>query len=455
MMTESYELPLIINGRKIHKRKKIFLRYPGKIATQISFPIIEKNDIESILKFRNVLEEITVNEVLSFLDEVGKRWRDKNYYLRREAIDIAEKITGYHRNQLELIFDLISQSLTEKNLRATLRAELGSEHVLDEWIRREHSEVRAFPRGKILHILAGNVPEVGILSLTRGILSKNANILKLSSKDPISTLYFVLSLRDVDPDHPVTLTTSVLYWEKNNIEVEDLLPAVDGICVWGGRGALEYARRKSRPGQIIIEFGPKKSVQFIEKDTLKNKQRLKKIAEKSAHDILLHDQRACNSPFVIFVEGNSSSFCELLSEALEEGNRKLPRGFMDPELMSMISELRQVSTILGDKVMYSSYNWTVIQTKDIGRALEYSIPSSRIVYVVEVHDLKKAAQYINPSIMVVAFSSISKLREMRDILSRKGVERLTEIGKMGNPEIGFTSGWVYPISLLVKWICTS
>jgi len=95
----------------------------------------------------------------------------------------------------------------------------------------------------------------------------------------------------------------------------------------------------------------------------------------------------------------------------------------------------------------------VIWTKDPRRALEHAIPSSRTIFVVEVDDLKKIVQYINSSIMVVAFSSISKLKEMRDVLSRRGIERLTEIGKMSYPQIGFTSGWVYPISLLVRWIC--
>lgn len=452
-MIESYEMPIVVNGKITYEGSKIYLKYAWKRPVEVSFPALRKSYIENILGSKNILEETNINEIISFLDEVGTRWRKKNYHLREEAIEIAEKITGYHRRQLELSFDLIGKSLTEKNLEATVRAELGSKHILEKWIRKECSEVKVFPRGKILHILAGNVPEVGVLSLVRGILSKNINILKLSSKDPVSTLYFVLSFRDVDPSHPVTLTTSALYWERNDPKAESLLSSVDAICVWGGKNALEYARKRSKPGQIIVEFGPKKSVQFIDRRSLENERELKKLAKKSAHDLLLHDQRACNSPFVIFVEGNPSSFCKLLADALKEEDKKLPRGFLDPELMSTISELRQLSTILGDKVMYSSYNWTIIWTRDIRRALKCTIPSSRIVFVAEIQDLRKALKYIDSSIMVVAFSSISKLKEMRDMLSRRGVERLTEIGKMGYPQVGFTSGWVYPISLLVRWVC--
>lgn len=450
---ESYRLPLILNGRIVYRRKTIPLRYVWKNPVELSLPRLEDNDITKLLNAKNYLEETNTREIISFLDEVGENWKKRNYYLRTEAIELAERVTGYHKNQLELDFDLIAKSLTIKNLEATLDTELGDKSLIETWIRRGNSEVRVFPRGKVLHILAGNVPEVGILSLIRGVLSKNINILKLSSKDPISTLYFVRSFRDIDATHPITLTTSAIYWERDSPLGERLISSADAICVWGGKKALEYTRRYSKPGQVLIEFGPKKSVQLIDKETLQNRKKLWIIAKKSAHDILLHDQRACNSPFAIFVEGNASIFCEFLSEALKEENKKLPRGFLDPQLMAIISELRQLLTILGDQVTCSSYDWAIVKTNDVNRAMNFYIPSSRIIFVVGVPDLKRIIKYIDSSIMVIGFSSTERLISMRDVLSKRGVERLTEIGKMSYPQIGFTSGWVYPLSLLVKWVC--
>ncbi|MCK5735663.1 MAG: hypothetical protein KAH21_04250, partial [Spirochaetaceae bacterium] len=73
-------------------------------------------------------------------------------------------------------------ALMEKGgyLEAMLNAEYGDPSILDEWIVRGGCEVKAYPRGRLLHVLAGNVPGVEIISLARGLMTKNANVMKMA-----------------------------------------------------------------------------------------------------------------------------------------------------------------------------------------------------------------------------------------------------------------------------------
>ncbi|MFH4268025.1 acyl-CoA reductase, partial [Acinetobacter baumannii] len=76
----------------------------------------------------------------------------------------------------------------------------------------DESYVRAFPKGKSVHLLAGNVPLSGIMSILRAILTKNQCIIKTSSTDPFTANALALSFIDVDPNHPITRSLSVIYW---------------------------------------------------------------------------------------------------------------------------------------------------------------------------------------------------------------------------------------------------
>ncbi len=55
--------------------------------------------------------------------------------------------------------------------------DLGSIHVLDEWLPRGDCYVKAQPKGVSVHLLAGNVPLSGVTSILRAILTKKMSAL--------------------------------------------------------------------------------------------------------------------------------------------------------------------------------------------------------------------------------------------------------------------------------------
>ena len=79
-------------------------------------------------------------------------------------------------------------------------------------------------------------------------------------------------------------------------------------------------------------------------------------------------------------------------------------------------------------------------------------PLSRTVFVVPINKLEDAIDYVDSKVMAVGFSSNEGIERLKNKLSAKGVERISYIGKLSYPPIGFTSSWEYPITRLVRLV---
>lgn len=438
-------IPIIICG-EVKEGQNISLSFDGhKGKSVFTLPKVNDSDIEKIRACKD-LDELSVDEIISFYDKLGKLWGRKNYDLKKDAIELTEIVTGLHRKMVEHTFDFIPYFCNKKTLEIRLETELGGKRYLDGWLPKYEAEVHALPRGKILHIMAGNVPIVGAMSLLRGTLTKNANILKLPSRDIISSLYFALSYKDIDEDHPILKTTSVVYW-KGGSDIEDkFLSFCDAVNVWGGKQAVEAIRKKAPYGVELLEFGPKKSIQLIKVDG-----DIHKVADEIAHDISLYDQEACHSPQEAFVEGDVDRLVKVLIPALEEQLIHLPKGYMTIDQHATVSHERLMAKFRGDKVHHpKGTEWTVIVSDDPEKERRH--PLSRTIYIYPVKKLEQALNYVNRATQTVGVHPRKLKKRYREELTKRGVDRVTDVGKMGYFALGAPHDGIYPLSRMVRWV---
>ncbi|RLF60296.1 MAG: hypothetical protein DRN25_03045 [Thermoplasmata archaeon] len=448
---EEYYLPIILNGRTIYG-DELRLEYDRQEKIRISLPNVKDNHLLEIGKLSGrELHKVNLDEIISFLSQVGELWENKNYHFRKEAAKISSLTTGYHERMIQHSYDMIPKMLNKKFLIETVNIEIGNKEFLDRWIKVGGTRVHALPLGKLLHIVAGNVPIVSILSFVMGILTKNINIIKVASGDPATFIYFALSFEEIDKNHPVNRTTSTLYWRHNADVERKCINIVDGLLVWGSFDALYSIRKKSKPGQAILEFGPRRSFIFVGEEVYKDISALEEISQRIVHDLSLYDQQACHSPQVIFFEGNAEKFCEAIAKTLEKEKYKLPKGFTSIDEKASITHERMMARFRGDKVFHpSTTEWTVILTKDFENTKNH--PLSRTLYVVEVENLKEAVKYIDRSVMVVAFSSYERLEELKEDVFLRGADRVTMVGRMGYFPLGHPQEGKRNLSQLVKWV---
>lgn len=105
--------------------------------------------------------------------------------------------------------------------------------------------------------MVGNVPIASVFTMVRGGLAKNTTIAKLPQRDPITALFFAMSFQDVDPSHPITKTTSVMFWKGGSPTEDKFLQFSDAVCVWGGKTSVEAIKKRFRLRLNLLNLVPK------------------------------------------------------------------------------------------------------------------------------------------------------------------------------------------------------
>ena len=193
-MSDVIDLPIIVCGEvKYPDENSITLNYANDVHVRIARPT--ERDLERIYAFSEPLHEIPIQKVASYLTRFSPFFNNPENGLRQKAIELSSKLTGYTREMLERDYSIIAAYLSSRTTSYdTIESELGDCRVLDAWVRRKVARIRAFPRGRALHVLVGNVPLAGIYSVFRSVLTKNQTVVKLPARDLVSTLFFMRGL---------------------------------------------------------------------------------------------------------------------------------------------------------------------------------------------------------------------------------------------------------------------
>ncbi len=448
----TFRLPLIINSEKRFGQDITTKSHTKDGEVSFHLPEISDEDIKKISVTPDV-HELSIKEIIDFYVKVGKLWGSRNYDLRKDAVLLAERNSGYSSEMIEHAYDHIAGIFSKQFISQTIKSEIQDEAFLDDWLKVDSIYVHAQPRGKVLHVLAGNAPPISAISMLRGSLTKNSNIIKMASGDLVTSVYLASSFLDVDQDHPITKTTSVVYWPHGSLVEEKLIHEANAICVWGGKEVIESTKAKTKPGTELLEFGPRRSMQFIGREAFESKNVLSSVTDKAAHDLVLFDQEACHSPQLAFVEGkgNAEKFCDSLSVSLVEESKRLPKGFSRGDRHAAISHERILAKFYGEKVYESEKTeWTIILSDKVQRTQRH--PLGRVLYVFEIPDLKDAIHHIDKSVQTVAVFPEKRIVELRDDITKRGADRVTIIGRMGYFATGAPHEGIYPLSRLVRWV---
>ncbi len=274
---------------------------------KIHFPVFEKNEVLDIaqkLKLRKrKAHDRPIDEIISIMDSVGALWLDKSYDVRKEALEIVSMITGQSQRLCEMELDLTLKLWQKSTLESYLLKEIGGKEYLDRWVSRGALRLHAQPRGLVLHNMAGNVFNLGMVSLFDGMLTKNVNLIKIPREEPYFSVKFAESIAEIDKK--IAKELAVLYWKGSQSEIYDELfnsGLIDCVIAWGGLQSIEDIRRRAnRFGIQIIDHGPKLSFTMISEDILRKPNDMIEYANKIGIDIAFWNQKACLSPRVIYI----------------------------------------------------------------------------------------------------------------------------------------------------------
>ncbi|MBK1707950.1 acyl-CoA reductase [Marichromatium gracile] len=399
--------------------------------------------------------------LLDLLDRVARAWSAPDYPYRVEALRQLPARIGFSPAMIEAGVEVMVDLLRRESLLTRLGCDLGDARMLDDWVfdARFQGLVKAQPLGVLAHVSAGNVFVGGVDSLIQGIVTRNVNLMKMSSVDPIFPVLFASSLRDHDQRGDIARALALLTWKGGDQGVERVLKRdCNAIVVYGGADTIRSYRRDLGLHTRLIEYGPKYSFVMVAADALERRG-LSACARLIARDAVMWEQSACSSPHVVYVEGRETAerLMAALGAALTCWAEEIPPGAISGDAAVEIDKVRELAKVeramgVGDLLHGGGAGWTLALRDD--PEFETSC-QHRTLIIKPVDRLESVIERVAPMgeyIQTVALlTDEARARRLGRALSALGADRMVEIGRMAVRKHGTPHDGTRGLATLVRW----
>ena len=409
--------------------------------------------VESVQAGQEYLRTLSVDDIIGFIDALAASWSQRASIIQQQYAPLGLNFLQYWFRASHL------KQAADFSLRADRR------HI-DEFCEVDGQKycLRAQPRGIIVHWLAGNVAMLGMLSLVQGIVTKNANILKVPRQncDVIPTLLASFANVNYQTESGVTVdgkqlagSIAAVYCEASDVEAQRAISNVAQVRVaWGGMDAVEAIMNLPRKyGSEDIIFGPRTSFAVIGREFLENKDDARSIAGKLANDASVFEQRGCNSPHTVFVETGGEvtpeEFAGILAGTMAETNRRIPRVATAPGETGKVLSLRVEYEMRGEAFYSENLDWTVLYAgEDVGLATPCF---NRTLFVRPIDDVMTISRHCSHLTQTagVALNEDRKIR-FAEAVTAVGVDRVPNVGSMSLYEVPWDG--LFTMDRMVRWV---
>jgi len=412
--------------------------------------------IEQHLKSRlEWLRQQPIDALIGLIAQVAGKWAGMG--------TVPGKLQALQTNGL----NFLASWCTVEHLTAMMTDGLrGNRMYADSFLPCPDSTVQyraAVSRGLACHWLAGNVQVLGMFVLLESILTKNVNLLKLSSRDD-GVFKTLLSAFEgevfVTPGgyrilgDELLQTVALVYYDHEDSKLGRLMSEMADVRIaWGGKESVTaVAAYPAKYDCESIIMGPKLSFSVISAEALDSAHAAKKLARKTAIDASVFDQTGCASAHNVFVETGGAvspdEFAGILADAMRKTALQIPKGRMSPEQLSAIHSVRGLYDFKGIVYGDSEGVWTVLYSED----MQLNSPVySRVVFVHPVNCMDDVLPYVDDTIQTVGLAAEGE-KAIRFALqaSRAGAMRFPVCGRMLNFDLPWDG--MYLTDKLVRWV---
>ncbi|MCX6910200.1 MAG: hypothetical protein NTY01_19445 [Verrucomicrobia bacterium] len=286
-------------------------------------------------------------------------------------------------------------------------------------------------RFTLCHILSGNLPNAGIVSIIVGLLSGARNVVKPAAGDPMPAL-FIQSLATVNPKLAkcVVLTSNREAYRK-----------AQAVVAYGDDETIATLQAKTKAA--FFDFGHRISIGVVNLCHSAFRIPHSAITAAAARDASMWDQQGCMSPQCFYVNGDAAAFAEALAREMERFDRRWPRAALPFEDAAAIARARNEWRFRG-RVWASkgSTHWTVVLDERGGWA---SSPLNRFVFVrpiegrtgiLPVPSSSMDRRDACPTLSTVGFTGFS----LKEVVGMAQADRYCLLGEMQRPSLLLTNG---------------
>ena len=172
---------------------------------------------------------------------------------------------------------------------------------------------RRLGRGLALHIAPANVPVNFAFSFAFGLLSGNANIVRVPESLPLQAKLLCSAAAQtlLLPQHArVAAMTRLVRYPRNDEITRALSAVADVRLLWGGDQTIHHLRAMpASPRCVDIAFADRYSLCLLGADAIINadEKALQGLAQGFYNDVFLLDQNACSSPHLVLWQGQETA----------------------------------------------------------------------------------------------------------------------------------------------------
>lgn len=396
------------------------------------------------------LRKQPIEALIGLIDAAAKRWATDPKYLF-----LKDKGLNF-----------LATWCSERHLRDVaefgLRGNLGYADSYTAFPDSPKHLLKANSRGLCCHWMAGNVQILGLFALVQCIMTKNVNLLKVSSHDEgvfagLLSAFEGLNYTTKDgytiSGDDLLKTIGVVYFSRNAVKLgEQMSKNAEVRIAWGGREAVEtVAGYPSKYDCETVIFGPKLSFAVVSKEMLTDEQAAKKLARRVSVDVSVFDQSGCASAHNLFIEkGGAVSperFCQILNESMGKTEIQIPKPTMSPEQVSAVHSIRGVYDFCGLSMGSETMSYSILlDDKDDLHKPVYS----RVLFVHAVDSIMQAVKHVTEDIQTIGVEATPEQAvAFAEAATPNGAVRFPQIGRMLNFEMPWDG--IVLIDRLVKW----
>lgn len=317
--------------------------------------------------------------IVAGIDTAAARFLAPGDPLRRCALSALTEGAGLSGPGAAAAIDAIFAELRRGALEGLLYRELGGPDALDGFVARPGGgQTRLVGPGLVLHVLAGNVPAPGIMSIACGLLVKAANLVKPSHREPHLSPLFAQALAAADPVLGACVGT--VQWDREDHQAgRAAVGAADAVIAYGADATIGLLQSWTRPRGRFLAYGHRLSLAAICRELLTGAPGrangdtncpLARIAASLAEDVALYDQQGCLSPLAVYIETGAEElvfqFGAAMARALAALEARWPTGKRQTEAAAAVHHLRgeyEMRELAGEPVRLwydPRAAWTVI-----------------------------------------------------------------------------------------------
>jgi hypothetical protein len=300
-----------------------------------------------------------------------------------------------------------------------------------------------FGLGLVFHVTPSNIPTNFMYSLIFGLISGNANIVKVPSRkfDEIKIICEEIEYLLKKKKHLIVkqMIKILRYDSSENQITNNISEIVDARLIWGGDKTIKEIRKiKTKARTIDVPFTDRYSISIINSDKLLQlpDYKFNILLKNFYNDTYEVDQNACSSPHIILWKGDKKNYAK--KKFWNNLNLLVEKNYNPPVISSIDNYCRLSKELIGNNNIHSFKIFNkalyVIKLKKIYPEIFVEKSKWGFFYECNIGNLQNIHHLVKKKLQTITYFGFSKkfLEKFFSEYNFNGIDRIVPIGQALN-----------------------